>query len=113
MQEVAVTLSGLADGGLEERFQRELMKVNANIKDPNTKPDAKRTITIKIELKPESADRQVNVVRTTVSSTLATDEAVVSFATLRKTEDGWIAFESRYEDGDPPDADPRQLRIAK
>lgn len=49
-----VTLSSLADGALEERLQEALKVVLENVQDPNTKPDAKRTVTIELTFRPDS-----------------------------------------------------------
>lgn len=48
-----ITLSSIGNGALEEIFQDELQKIMDNIVDPNTKPDAVRELTIKIQLKPD------------------------------------------------------------
>lgn len=47
-----VGLDNLGYGAAEELFQEELKKVIKNIADPNTKAEAKRTITLKLTLKP-------------------------------------------------------------
>ena len=47
-----VTLENLGHGAAMEMFQAELERVIANIADPNTKPDAPRSVTLKLKLKP-------------------------------------------------------------
>lgn len=50
--EEQVTLENLGHGAAAELFQNELGVVIRNIMDPNTKPDAVRTITLKMKIKP-------------------------------------------------------------
>lgn len=64
------SLRTIASGALEERFADELQKVIANIYDDATDPEAKRTITIKIEVLPDET-RQMAVVKVVTSSKLA------------------------------------------
>lgn len=49
-----ITLGELAGGAVEEQFQVALGEVLANIHDPNTDAQGKRSITLKIEFKPTS-----------------------------------------------------------
>lgn len=51
-QEQNVKLENLGCGAAAEMFQKELENVIANICDPNTKPDAVRTVTLKVKIKP-------------------------------------------------------------
>ncbi len=51
----------MAQGAFMERVDYEMNKVVDNILDPNTKPDAKRVITVKIELKPDAERSKINV----------------------------------------------------
>lgn len=109
MKEIALTLSDLGDGGLEERFQRELVKVLENIADPNTKGEAKRKITITLEFIP-SEDRKVFAIKCNVASALAADDPFSAFAMLRRDGDTLSAIETRTDDGGP-EPDPRQVRL--
>lgn len=52
-----VTLVGLADGAVEERFQVELAKVIDNIKDPNTEAEKARRITVTFVFSPDKERR--------------------------------------------------------
>lgn len=61
MEQSAVSLQTICDGGVPEVFERELREVLTNIADPNTQPDKTRTITLKFTFKP-SEDRQLMVV---------------------------------------------------
>lgn len=47
-----VGLETIGGGAAVELFDRELRRVLADIDDPNTKPDATRTITLEIAIKP-------------------------------------------------------------
>lgn len=64
-----VTLSQLKDGAVEELFQQSIGKLLESIADPNTEPEAKREVTIKITLEP-SADRSYAAVTVSVASKL-------------------------------------------
>jgi hypothetical protein len=65
-----VTLASLANGALEELFQEELTRTVDNILDPNTIPDAKRTISLRIEIEP-SEKREMATVRVFTGTKLA------------------------------------------
>lgn len=65
-----VTLDNLGFGAAAEMFQAELEKVIFNIADPNTKPDVKRGITLKLSVKP-SKDRSMCAVEIHCDSKLA------------------------------------------
>lgn len=51
----ALKLGSIAGGGVSEVFDHEMHRALENIADPNTKSTAKRSITIKITLKPNEA----------------------------------------------------------
>lgn len=59
----------MSQGAILERVNYEMGKVIDNILDPNTKPDAKRKLTISLVLTP-SSDRRTITVNTTAKSTL-------------------------------------------
>lgn len=56
-----VTLANIANGAAEQQFQQALRDIHANIKNPNTKPDAKRKVTLTLTFEP-GADRDLSVV---------------------------------------------------
>lgn len=67
----------MSRGAILERADYEMGKVIDNILDINTKPDAKRKLTITLELIP-SADRQQITVKTTAKTTLTPTEPVTT-----------------------------------
>ena len=67
----------MSQGAILERVNYEMGKVIDNILDPNTKPDAKRKLTISLELMP-SADRKTITVKTTAKSSLVATDAVTT-----------------------------------
>lgn len=67
----------MSQGAILERVNYEMGKVIENILDPNTKPDAKRKLTLSLELTP-SADRKTITVKTTAKSTLVATDAVTT-----------------------------------
>lgn len=52
MKQHEVSLETLAGGAAPPRFDRELRKVVHNIMDPNTDPEAKRSITLTVTFSP-------------------------------------------------------------
>ena len=67
----------MSQGAILERVNYEMGRVVENILDPNTKPDAKRKLTITLVLTP-SADRRTINVSTTAKSTLVATDAVTT-----------------------------------
>ena len=65
-----VTLDNLGHGAAAELFQTELQNVIFNVMDPNTKPDAARSITLKLKVKP-SKERTMCAVEISCESKLA------------------------------------------
>lgn len=55
------TLENIADGVAAELFSHELAKVMANIEDPNSSADAKRSITLTFEFSPDTDREEVKV----------------------------------------------------
>jgi hypothetical protein len=64
-----ITLSNICRGAVEEVFQKEIEKLLENIRDPNTKDDAKRTVLLTFSFKPYP-DRSGAVVEFAVKTTL-------------------------------------------
>lgn len=67
----------MSAGAILERVDYEMGKVLENILDPNTKPDAKRKITVTVEFTP-SADRRTIVVKTTAKSALCPTDSILT-----------------------------------
>jgi hypothetical protein len=72
-----VTLSTIGNGAAEQQFQKLIRDVHANVKDPNTKPDAKRKITLTLTFAP-GADRDLTVVMVDSKVSLAPPAAKAS-----------------------------------
>lgn len=72
---IDLPLSGLAYGAIQEKLDGELEKVFDNIHDPNTKAEAKRSITIKLEFQPEE-NRQAVKLNSDFTTKLANVEGV-------------------------------------
>ena len=70
MRKEQVSLETLGFGAAAEMFQAELEKVVFNIADPNTKPELKRNITLKLVVKP-TKDRSMCAVEIHCDSKLA------------------------------------------
>jgi len=61
MDDQRTSILQMAKGAFLERADYELDKMVSNILDPNTKPDAKRVISIKITLLPDKQRQAVQV----------------------------------------------------
>lgn len=69
-KDIQFPLSQLAGGAIQEKVDHELVKIFNNIHDPNTEAEDKRTMTIKIELKPDE-NRQTIKTTSNISIKLA------------------------------------------
>lgn len=78
MHNEILTLANICGGAVQEKVNRALEKVAENILDPNTDAGKKRTITLKITLKPDEDDREDVEVNADVSYTLAADVGVAT-----------------------------------
>lgn len=108
MPEQKLSLTGLKGGALEERFQRELARVLANIRDPNTSKEKKRSITVKLTFTPAD-DRQYAAITAEVSSKLAADAPVTTFTLFTERDGELVATEPITTEVDD---DPRQTSLA-
>ncbi|EHU4989708.1 hypothetical protein C6807_RS13445, partial [Enterococcus faecalis] len=74
---INVPLSGISEGGLQERFDYELAQVINNINDPNTDPTKKRKITIDLTIIPDEYREDI-LIDYQVKSKLVPREALTS-----------------------------------
>ncbi|AMW99234.1 replication terminator protein [Rummeliibacillus stabekisii] len=74
-KKIDLPLSDLANGAIQEKLDYELQKVFNNIHDKNTKAKDKRSITIKLEFKPDD-NRQTIAVSSDFTTKLADVEGV-------------------------------------
>lgn len=72
---IDLPFSELANGAIQEKLDYELKKVFENIHDLNTKATDKRTVTIKLEFKPDE-NRQSITVTSEFTTKLANVEGV-------------------------------------
>lgn len=102
-----ITLAFLAEGGIGELFDREVKKVAANMRDPNTSPTATRKITLQLTFKP-SKDRQSADIAGQTKTTLAPSEPVATriFLGKRGGEIVAVAFDPGQHPLFEEDADP-------
>ena len=63
----------MAMGAIEERVDYEMSRVIDNILDPNTKANAKRTITLTLEVIPDSKRERLNLNATAKTKLCPTD----------------------------------------
>nr|WP_246570120.1 replication terminator protein [Lentibacillus saliphilus] len=115
----------MANGAIQEKLDYELNKIFANIHDLNTKATDKRTVTIKLEFKPDE-NRQTVTLTSDFTSKLANAEGVsttvltgkdlssgrVEARELKSKAPGQIYFdddaEIRSDVGDPIDVIERE-----
>lgn len=110
----------MSQGAILERVNYEMGKVIENILDPNTKPDAKRKLTISLVLTP-SADRKTITVNTTAKSSLVATDAVTTglFITSQPGSGEMVVAEmvpqipGQYDMNGSYQEEPNILRIAK
>ena len=76
MHKERLTLATICGGAVQEKVDRALEKVAHNILDPNVIPDKKRTVTLKITLKPSDYDQENVVVTADVSYQLSPEVGV-------------------------------------
>lgn len=55
-----MNLTELADGAVQEKILLELAQIFENIQDPNTVAETKRTLTIKLDFKPDKNRQIIN-----------------------------------------------------
>ena len=76
MHEEKLTLATICGGAVQEKVDRALEKVARNILDPNVVQDKKRSVTLKITLKPSDEDQEDVIVTADVSYTLSPEVGV-------------------------------------
>lgn len=96
----SVTLDSIGGGALSELFAAELSRILGNIADPNTDPEARRTITIVATFKP-NRDRDLANVELSCSSKLAGIVSVSTRLFMGRHQGKLVAIES----------DPRQTNM--
>lgn len=76
MHKEKLTLATICGGAVQEKVDRALEKVARNILDPNVVPDKKRTVTLKITLKPSDEDQEDVIVTADVTYQLSPELGV-------------------------------------
>ena len=76
MHKEKLTLATLCGGAVQEKVDRALEKVARNILDPNVVQDKKRSVTLKLTLKPNAKDPEDVTVSADVSYTLSPEQGV-------------------------------------
>ena len=82
-----IDLMTIQNGAVFDLFGEELKKVVANIADENTVANASRSITIKIDIKPDKT-RRTGEVKIQTSSTLAKVKPTESFLFFDRNKEG-------------------------
>ena len=88
----AVTFDTIAHGAAAEKFQAELMRVLANIADPNTPAIKKRTISIKLAFLPNK-DRSEAIITVDSSSTLVASQTCDTHVFIGRHKGALVAIE--------------------
>ncbi len=117
---IDLPLSDLAQGAIQEKLDYELNKIFENIHDPNTEATDKRTVTIKLDFKPDDNRQTVSVdsnfttklanvkgVATTVLTGKNLDNGKVEAKELKSNMPGQTYFDDNAEQktdvGEPVD----------
>lgn len=99
-----VTLATLGGGAAAELFEHELQKVLADCLDPNTDPEAKRAITMRLTIAP-SEDRESAAVSFKVESKLAGPKPVGRMVFIGKEMGRAVAYDRVQYSALPAEAD--------
>ncbi|MBJ6362129.1 hypothetical protein ACFOQM_12585 [Paenibacillus sp. GCM10012307] len=75
MPSMYLDINDLAGGALSEKINIELQKLAANVLDANTEAEAKRSVTIKIAVKPDEK-REIGKTEVSVTSSLAPSKGI-------------------------------------
>lgn len=80
---VSMNIGNICEGAVPERFARQVQKILANIADPMTDSEGKRTLTITFKFTP-TPDRKAAAVSFTCKSALLEDEPVTGSVFISK-----------------------------
>jgi hypothetical protein len=97
---IDLPISDLAYGAIQEKLDGELEKVFNNIHDPNTKADAKRSITIKLEFAPDE-NRQTVKLSSDFTTKLANVEGVSTTVLTGKNLKSGVIEAKELKSGTP------------
>lgn len=100
-----LTLDTIAGGAVPELFERELQNVMDNIRDYDTDPEAKRSITIKVTFAPVGDKRSVAGTDVSVTSKLAPPAPVDGMMWLGRRDGALVAVTQNPQQGDMFDED--------
>lgn len=101
-----VDINALSGGALAEKVNIELRKIAENVLDPNTKPDAVRTLTVTIKIKPNET-RQIGAADIQVKSSLAPSRGIPTSFVFDFDHDGKAVLKELTSGA----TDPNQLQI--
>ena len=111
MNDEQVTLANIGGGAAMELFHAELQRCLENIQDVNTDPEAKRTITITVQLSPDEKRARIDATIKAKSSLAALKpaEALIYVARVKGQH---IAKEMRREQIEFPTSQPATFPAA-
>ena len=79
-----VSLVNLRDGAAIEMFDYELQRILDNVVDPNTNPETKREVVLKVSVKPDE-NREIGSVEITCIPKLAGQKSVMAKIIIGRT----------------------------
>ena len=92
MHSERLTLATMCGGAIQEKVDRALKRVAENIMDPNTDQGKKRTITLKITMKPNEEDYEDVEVSAEVSYSIMPEIGVkTQFYVNKDLENGYVS----------------------
>ena len=87
-QNQRTSIMQMAQGAFQERVDFEMKRVVDNILDPNTKPTAKRKITLTIEMTPDDERRVIDISVVAKSTLAATNPVKTALCIAGSNADG-------------------------
>lgn len=88
-QMINFEISKIANGGAQVKLDRALKQVAKNILDPNTEPQKKRSVTLKINITPNKQRDAANITLD-IKTTLAPEEGVNTTMLLGRDVKGQV-----------------------
>lgn len=97
-----INLETFANGALSELINRELVKINQNIHDPNADAEKARTLTVTIRLKPDEDRRLVKAEISAKSSLVPADSVKTTMVTGKDLKTGAVEMAEYGNEGQLP-----------
>jgi hypothetical protein len=94
-----INLEAFAGGALSEMVNRELVKINQNIHDPNADAEKARTMTVTMKFKPDEDRRLVKVELSAKSSLVPCDAVKTTMVSGKDLKTGAVEMSEYGNEG--------------